>query len=344
MSPNETPAAVVLGCAGVALSDEEKAFFREQNPFGLILFARNIGAPEVVRRLIADFREAVGRPSAPVFIDQEGGRVARLRPPHWPELPAPGAIGVLAEIDMAAGERAAALLGSAIAASISPLGFDVACAPMCDVRAPEAHPGVIGDRAYGAGPASVATLAAATERALRAAGVATTPKHAPGHGRATIDSHEDLPRVSADLSVLKADLAPFKIMLEAPFWMTAHIVYDALDRERPATCSPICLQWLRDETGYDGLMASDDLAMKALSNDVKRNAADARAAGCDIVLYCPGDIEGGRDAIGGAGLMEATAYRQWHEWTERRAAPPAADAFQLAAALWAMLEPAERRA
>ncbi len=341
MSPNRPPpAAAVLGCAGAALLPEERAFFAAANPFGLILFARNIQAPEAVRRLILDFRTLVGRPDAPVFIDQEGGRVQRLRPPHWPALPAPGLIGALAASDKAAAIEAASLLGQAIAASVAPIGVDVACAPMADVRAPDAHAHVIGDRAYASDPELVACLAAATEASLRAAGIATTPKHAPGHGRATLDSHHDLPHVSASLEELEADLAPFKAMTAAPIWMTAHIVYQALDPSAPATCSRLCLDWLRRETGYRGLIASDDLAMKALGGAVDERARAAMAAGCDFVLYCPGDIQGGAAAIDGAGPLAPDAVALWAAWTAQRPTPPADDPFALANRLWAMLEPA----
>ncbi len=328
----------MLGCAGTTLSDAEKAFFRDFNPFGLILFARNIDAPETIRRLIAEFRETVGRADAPVFIDQEGGRVARLRPPLWPALPPAGAIGALAAIDPAQARLAATLLGQAIAATVAPLGIDVACAPVADVRAPGADAQVVGDRAFSDDPAIVAMLAGAEEQALRRAGIAGTPKHAPGHGRASVDSHHALPRVMASLADLERDLAPFRATTAAPIWMTAHIVYDAIDPERPATCSPACLDWLRDQTGYDGLIASDDLAMKALSGDLRERAEAAQAAGCDFVLYCPGDIPGGCEAIAGAGPATGRLLDRWGAWTATRPTPPHADAFQLAAELWAMLE------
>lgn len=320
----------------MVLTDSERAFFADANPFGLILFARNIGAPEAVSRLINDFREAVGRPNAPVFIDQEGGRVARLKPPHWPALPPPGAIGALAADDLAKAKTAAALLGQAIAASIQPLGIDVACAPMADVRAPDANAQVIGDRAFSDAPELVAALAAAEDAALRAAGVATTAKHAPGHGRAKLDSHFDLPRVDAGEAELLADLAPFQALSASMFWMTAHIVYAAIDPERPATCSKTCLDWMRARTGYQGLILSDDLAMRALPDDPEANARAARAAGCDVLLYCPGDLTGGAAAVAGAGPADDRVLNQWATWTETRPKPVQMDAFKLAANLWAM--------
>lgn len=335
------PSAVVLGCGGTTLTDAERAFFRKADPFGLILFARNVGAPETLRRLIADFRETVGRPEAPVFVDQEGGRVARLRPPHWPALPPAGAIGRLAARAPERGLEAAALLGAAIAASVAPVGFDVACAPVADVRAPGADRTVVGDRAFSDDPDEAARLAKATEAAIRAAGIATTPKHAPGHGRAALDSHHALPTVTAPVADLVRDLAPFRAMTAAAFWMTAHIVYPAIDPDRPATCSPRVLDWLRGETGYDGVILSDDLAMKALAGDVETRAAAARDAGCELLLYCPGDLAGGAAAVAGAGRAPDRLLQRWSEWTSARAAPPHMDAFQLAADLWAMLEPAD---
>jgi beta-N-acetylhexosaminidase len=335
LSPNSGPAAAVLGCSGTTLTEAERTFFRASDPFGLILFARNIAAPETVRRLILDFREAVGRPGAPVLIDQEGGRVARLKPPHWPALPPAGSIERLAE---PAASEAAQLLGQAIAATVSPLGIDVACAPVADIRAPDANPTVIGDRAYSGNPRTVAKLAGLTESALRAAGIATTPKHAPGHGRALTDSHFDLPHVAAPLADLERDLAPFKAMTAAPMWMTAHIVYDALDAGTPATCSKTVLDWLRRETAYQGLIVSDDLAMKALSGPVDGNARASIHAGCDLILYCPGDIAGGQAAINGAGPMSQRAVALWTSWVNTRPTPPQADAFALAAKLWALIE------
>lgn len=331
-------AAAVLGCGGTELTDAERDFFHDANPFGLILFARNIAAPEKVRRMIQDFRDAVGRDDAPVFVDQEGGRVARLRPPHWPALPAAALIGALAERDLAAGLCAATLLGEAIAASVAPLGFDVACAPNADVRAPGADAQVIGDRSFATDPNLVAVLAEAEDAALRAAGIATTPKHAPGHGRATVDSHKDLPRVDAALDDVLSDLTPYKRLLDAPFWMTAHIVFPAIDPNRPASLSPLCMDWLRRETGYEGLILSDDLAMGALPATPEANARAALEAGADCVLYCPGDMAGNVAAALGAGPAGPRLKERWRAWTDARPTPPRKDAMAIAAALWAMLD------
>lgn len=339
MSPSNAPTALILGCEGTALTAEERAFFTATNPFGLILFARNIAAPEAVATLIRDFRDTVGRPDAPVLIDQEGGRVARLRPPHWPALPAQGVIGRMWSDSPERARAAAYLLGRALAATVAPLGLDVACAPVADVRGPGAHQVIIGDRSYGDDPAIVAALAGETQAALLAAGIATTPKHAPGHGRAALDSHEALPEVGDDLALLSADLAPFKALTAAPFWMTAHVLYTAIDPTAPATCSKACLDWLRTETGYDGLLLSDDLAMGALAGSVAARTTAAMQAGCDIALYCPGDMAGSIEAAGKAGPLNDRVTRIWGAWTvARKGRVESADAFQLAAELWALVE------
>lgn len=344
MSPNNAdkrPAALILGCEDTALSAAERAFFRSTDPFGLILFARNIASPEGVKALIRDFRETVGRPDAPVLIDQEGGRVARLRPPHWPALPSQGAIGRLYQTAPDEACAAARLLGRALAAVVSPIGVDVACAPVADVRGPGAHQVIVGDRSFSDDPTIVAILTAEVQTALLGAGVATTPKHAPGHGRAALDSHETLPVVDLNPSALAEDLLPFKALTDAPFWMTAHIRYLAIDADRPATCSPDCLTWLRAETGYEGMLLTDDLAMGALQGDVGARTKAAMNAGCDIALYCPGDIAGGEAAAASAGFANDRSLAVWNGWVRQRAGRrEPADAFALAARLWAMLEPA----
>ena len=338
MSQSNRPSAAILGCSGTRLTAEERSFFAEANPYGLILFSRNLGTPESIRRLTSDFREVVGREDAPVLIDQEGGRVARLGPPNWPSLPAAGQIGALWKRDREKGLLAARLQGLAIAATIAPLGIDVACAPMCDVAAPGSDVSVIGDRSYGEIPSQVANLAAATEQALRSVGIATTAKHAPGHGRATSDSHFQLPVVEAPLANLLSDLAPFMAVKEAPFFMTAHIVYRHLDPDLPATCSRKCLDWLRLETGFTGAILSDDLAMKALNGPIRDRAAAAISAGCDALLYCPGDMRGNIAAIEGAGPAGDILEKTWQNWSSSRQMTFDDDAFLLAAELWSVLD------
>jgi beta-N-acetylhexosaminidase len=226
---------------------------------------------------------------AVLMLDQEGGRVARLRPPHWLAHPAAGALGSLYEADLLAGLRAAWLTGALIGLDCAAAGFDVACTPVLDLR----HPGadaVVGDRAYGVTPAAVARLARAVAAGLLAAGVQPVGKHAPGHGRAAIDSHQALPTVHGDMA---ADLAPFAANTDLPWMMTAHILYPAWDAARPATLSPAVIGGIiRERIGFPGLLVSDDLAMNALSGTPADRALGALAAGCDIALYCPGDTEG----------------------------------------------------
>ncbi|MCX7931436.1 MAG: beta-N-acetylhexosaminidase [Rhodovarius sp.] len=284
------PRAAIIGLSGPALLAEEAALLEQARPLGVILFARNIRDPGQLQGLIASVRAILGE-EAPVLIDQEGGRVARLRPPHWPALPAAAAF---------AGAPAEAI--SAHAAGLGrecrALGIDVVCAPVLDLRLPEGHQ-VIGDRAFSADPAEVARCGEAWARGLIAAGVVPVMKHIPGHGRAAADSHLELPRVAADRTALAADHAPFRALsaaLGARLWaMTAHVLYEALDPGLPATLSPAILQGLiRREIGFPGFLISDDLAMGALSGPLPERAEAALAAGCDAVLHGPGDAGANR--------------------------------------------------
>jgi beta-N-acetylhexosaminidase len=286
------PRAAIVGIAGHALTDEEVALFRAAPPLGVILFARNIAAPGQVRALIASLRELLGA-EAPILVDQEGGRVARLRPPHWPAFPP------AAQFEQLAAEAAranAALLGLACRAE----GFDVVCAPVLDLRLPGANE-VIGDRAFSADPAEVARLGAAWVRGLQSAGCVPVMKHIPGHGRALVDSHLALPRVDADREALGADLAPFAALAGSGAWaMTAHIVYDALDAALPATLSPAVIAGtIRGAIGFQGVLVSDDLAMKALQGAPGALAAQAITAGCDLVLHCTGVLAETAAALAG---------------------------------------------
>jgi beta-N-acetylhexosaminidase len=273
--------AAVVGIGGPSLTAEEAALFRRHRPLGAILFRRNVVDPAQLSALTAALREELGA-EAPILVDQEGGRVARLRPPHWTEFPPPATFENGAE---AAAEANAALLGAECAA----VGLDVVCAPLLDLRLPGAHQ-VIGDRAFSADPAEVTRLGGAWIRGLQAAGCIPVIKHIPGHGRAMVDSHESLPRVEAPAADLAADIAPFRDLAGAGAWaMTAHILYAAWDAARPATLSPTVVQEvIRGAIGFDGVLVSDDLAMGAmrgLSNDL---AGAAIEAGCDLVLHCTG--------------------------------------------------------
>jgi beta-N-acetylhexosaminidase len=283
------PRAVIFGCAGTTLSADERRFFADADPYGFILFKRNVGDPGQVRALVAELRATVGR-DAPVLIDQEGGRVARLGPPHWPALPPQRAIGLKAEHDLKAGLAAARALGRVIGAMLADLGIDVACAPVADLLLPQTH-AVIGDRAFSADPFLVGELAGAVAFGLRDAGVTPIVKHIPGHGGATADSHLDLPRIDADSMTLEAtDFAAFRAVETIPWAMVAHCVYTELDPDRPASISPAGIEAIRDRIGFRGVLIADDIGMKALKGSLADNAAATLAAGCDLTLHCSGNL------------------------------------------------------
>jgi beta-N-acetylhexosaminidase len=281
--------ACVFGCAGRALSPEEAAFFRDLQPWGFILFGRNVESPDQMRALTDALRASVDRPDAPVLIDQEGGRVQRMGPPHWRRYPSASAFAGLAAPPHV--QREAARLGARlIAHDLAAVGVDVDCAPVLDVPAPGSHD-VIGDRAYAADPGRVGHLARAAAEGLIAGGVLPVIKHIPGHGRAAADSHEQLPLVEASREDLeRVDFAPFRMLSDMPMAMTAHVLYAAMDRERPATTSrTVISDIIRKAIGFDGLLLSDDLSMKALAGGLGERASTALDAGCDIALHCNGD-------------------------------------------------------
>ncbi|WP_353641287.1 beta-N-acetylhexosaminidase [Mesorhizobium sp. WSM2239] len=284
--------SMILGCAGKSLTREEIRFYRGECPWGFILFARNISEAEQIRDLVDEMRDCVGRPGAPVFIDQEGGRVQRLRPPLAPNYPAGAAIGALWRDDHDAGERAAWLLARLHAFDLLKFGITVDCLPVLDVPI-EGASDVIGARAYGKEPKSVGVLGKASAEGLMAGGVLPVMKHIPGHGRAFADTHFELPTVDASLSDLQRhDFAPFRELSHLPMAMTAHVVYAAVDPDNPATTSGrVVDEIIRREIGFDGLLISDDTSMKALSGDFPSKAAAIVAAGVDIVLHCNGVME-----------------------------------------------------
>jgi beta-N-acetylhexosaminidase len=292
--------AFISGCAGPRLTLEERDFFAAERPFGLILFARNCREKAEIAELTAAFRDAVGNPAAPVLIDQEGGRVQRMKPPTWRAYAPQGVIGVLAVHDPALAARAAWLHGRLIASDLQPLGIDVDCAPVLDV-ASEGLTEAIGDRAFSRDPAVVTMLGRAVAEGLGAGGVLPVMKHIPGHGRAHTDTHLQRTVVDAPLADLEArDFAPFSALADLPMAMTAHVVYAAIDPERGATVSPdVIRDIVRGRIGFDGLLMSDDVSMHALSGDYAGRAAAIYAAGCDIVLHCNGRTEEMRE-IGGA--------------------------------------------
>lgn len=283
---------MILGCTGTRLTPDEIAFYRRERPWGFILFARNIGEPEQIRDLVASMRDSVGRPAAPVFIDQEGGRVQRLRPPIAPNYPAGSAVGALYREDRDAGLRAAWLLSRLHAFDLARLGITSDCMPVLDVPVEGANE-VIGSRAYGRDPLSVAALGRAAAEGLLSGGVLPVMKHVPGHGRAFADTHHALPTVDAPIEELRAhDFAPFKALRDLPAAMTAHVVFAAIDPANPATTSgKVISEIVRGEIGFDGLLISDDTSMKALSGDFPSKAEAILAAGCDLVLHCNGVME-----------------------------------------------------
>ncbi|KZK83213.1 Beta-hexosaminidase [Pseudovibrio sp. Ad13] len=282
----------ISGCLGPELSAEDKAFFRDQQPFGLILFARNMETPAQIRRLCADFREAVGRADAPVFIDQEGGRVQRFGAPHVPVYPAAGTIGRLYAQDVEAAKRAAYLHALLIGLDLRDLGLNANCIPCLDMPI-EGASNIIGLRAYGSDAALVSDLGRAAMDGCLAAGVMPVMKHMPGHGRALVDSHLSLPEVTSPLEELEArDLLPFKSLRDCPMGMTAHIVFKEIDGDHPVTQSSYAIQKvIREAIGFDGVLISDDISMKALGDDLKSRVEKIVAAGCDLVLHCNGELD-----------------------------------------------------
>ena len=329
------PKAVILGCEGPGLSDWERAFFGRAQPFGFILFARNCIDPEQIRALVGDLRGAVGR-DAPVLIDQEGGRVARLKPPTWRAAPPAARFGELAARDPGAGEMATRLNARLIAEELRALGITVDCLPLLDLRRPETHT-AIGDRAFAADPSLVARLGRAVSDGLLDGGVMPVVKHMPGHGRAVVDSHDELPVVHSDLATLEAsDFAPFRALRDAPWGMTAHIVFPAIDPEHPVTTSARAIaEVIRGRIGFGGVLVSDDLSMSALSGSLGERAAAAIEAGCDLALHCNGDpdeMEAVAGAVGPVGAATQERLARAEATLQARAGAAATIDFASAAA------------
>ena len=305
-----TVRAFITSLCGPGITADERAFLGDAAPWGLILFKRNIESPDQVKRVTAEFRAIVGR-DAPVLVDQEGGRVQRLGPPHWPVYP-PGALfGRLYQVDRGQALAAAALGARLMAADMQAVGIDVDCLPVADVPAAAADP-IIGDRAYGDTPAQVAALAGAAAEGLLQGGVLPVLKHLPGHGRATADSHLALPGVETDRETLEAtDFEAFRPLAGLQLGMTAHVVFSAIDPVAPATTSAIMVKdVIRGSIGFKGLLMSDDISMKALSGTLESRAAAVIAAGCDIVLYCSGDLAEMRDVAEASPVLAGHAARR----------------------------------
>lgn len=280
----------ILGLAGAELSEDERAFIRAAEPAGFILFGRNCRDKAQLHALTDALRTLSGRDDLPVLIDQEGGRVARLPPPEWPGFPAQGRFAALYAKAPISAIEAARANAQAIALLLSECGINVDCLPLLDLPQADAHD-IIGDRAFGAEPMQVAALGRAVLDGLEVGGCAGVIKHIPGHGRATVDSHLELPVVDADAAALEFDLAPFRALRDAPMAMVAHVLYPAWDGERAASTSPtIIAEVIRDDIGFEGLLMTDDLAMGALTGPPVARAAAALAAGCDLALHCSGDL------------------------------------------------------
>jgi len=284
--------AAIYGCEGLTLTKDERLFFREVEPWGFIVFARNIESPEQLRALTSEMREISGRDNTPVLIDQEGGRVARMRPPYWRKYPAGEAFAEIAAKDVAKAKDAARATMQLIAEELVSVGINVDCLPILDVREEGTHD-VIGDRAYGSDPDTVAAIGTAIAEGLMAGGVLPIMKHIPGHGRARVDSHLELPVADVDFETLRAvDFAPFKALSHLPMAMTAHLLYPAIDPERPATTSTkVISEVIRGEIGFDGLLMTDDLSMEALGGSMEDRARESLQAGCDMILHCNGKLE-----------------------------------------------------
>lgn len=302
--------ACILGCSGPELARDERRFFADADPWGFILFRRNAETPEQVRALVSELRACVGRDDAPVLIDQEGGRVQRLGPPHWPKYP-PGAAYASARVADPRLRREIARLGARlIAHDLAELGITADCLPVLDVPQPGAHD-VIGDRAYGRDPETVAVFGRAAAEGLMAGGVLPVIKHMPGHGRAGADSHMALPVVEADFDTLdEIDFAPFRALSDMPMAMSAHVVFTALDPERPATTSKTVVRMIREHLGFDGLLMTDDLSMKALKGGFSARAEAATRAGCDVVLHCNGDMAEMKAVVDGTPKLKGEAKRR----------------------------------
>ncbi|SIQ59016.1 MULTISPECIES: beta-N-acetylhexosaminidase [Acidiphilium] len=286
--------AAIIGIAGPSLTDPERVLLAEFPPTGVILFGRNIVSPPQLAALVADLRTALP-PAAVLMVDQEGGRVARLRAPHWPDLPPAANLGALFATDPEAARNAARAHGAALGAIARDAGFDIVTAPVLDVPTQGAD-AVIGDRAISPDPVAVGALGADIAWGLLFQGIQPVMKHLPGHGRATLDSHHALPRI--DATALDADFAPFAANRSLPWGMTAHIVYTALDPENPATFSRrIITEIIRTRIGFTGILVSDDLAMGALTGPPQHRAIRALEAGCDIALFCPGALDANRAVL-----------------------------------------------
>ncbi|MBX3479595.1 MAG: beta-N-acetylhexosaminidase [Caulobacter sp.] len=306
-----TSTACILGCSGPALTEREADFFRDVRPWGFVLFKRNVETPDQVRALTTALRETIDRPDAPILIDQEGGRVQRLGPPHWRRYPPGRAYGTLGANDPLVRREVTRLGARLIAHDLLSLGINVDAVPVLDVPQKGAHD-IIGDRAYAESVAEIATLGRAAAEGLIAGGVLPIIKHMPGHGRAMADSHLDLPVVDAAYEDLDSvDFEPFRVLSDMPMAMTAHVVFNAIDERHPVTTSRKAIRKvLRGAIGFDGLLMTDDLSMKALSGDFTERARAALAAGCDMVLHCNGSMTEMEAVVAGVKTLSGSSKKR----------------------------------
>jgi beta-N-acetylhexosaminidase len=334
--------AFITGISGPELGAVEREFIRSARPWGFILFKRNVETPEQVTRLVEELRKEVGEPDAPVLIDQEGGRVQRFGPPHWPAYPAGAVFGALYEIDRALGLSAARLSARLIAADLIDVGVTVDCLPLADLPVPGSD-AVIGDRAYGTEPGKVAAIARAVTEGLEEGGVLPVLKHVPGHGRATADTHFKLPEVDTPKAELeRTDFAAFRPLADLPMAMTAHVVFSALDPAHPATTSATIIeQVIRGVIGFQGLLMSDDVSMNALAGSIAERTRAIFAAGCDMVLHCNGKLDEMREVAAETPELSGRAMERAKRALASRRPPQAFDRAAARAELDALIQRAE---
>src|SRR6266403_1366586 len=318
--------AFITGVSGPELSPAEREFIRAERPWGFILFKRNIETPSQVISLVQELHKTAGDPGAPVLVDQEGGRVQRLGPPHWPVYPAGALFGALYDRDRQLGLSAARLSSRLIAADLTDLGINVDCLPLADLPVAGAD-AVIGNRAYGTEPDKVAAIARAVTEGLQQGGILPVLKHIPGHGRATADSHLRLPRVDTpQIELERTDFAAFRPLADLPMAMTAHVVFSALDPAQPATTSAtIIAQVIRGVIGFQGLLMSDDVSMNALAGSIAERTRAIFAAGCDVVLHCSGVLDEMRDVARETPELSGKALERARRAQGARKAPQAFD-------------------
>jgi beta-N-acetylhexosaminidase len=331
--------AFITGVSGPELTAAEREFIAAERPWGFILFKRNIETPAQVILLVRELRAAIGNPDAPVLIDQEGGRVQRLGPPHWPVYPPGAAFGVLYDIDRAAGLTAARLSARLMAADLVDLGVTVDCLPLADVPVAGAD-AVIGNRAYGTEPEKVAAIARAVTEGLEQGGILPVLKHIPGHGRATADTHFRLPEVDTSKAELeRTDFAAFQPLADLPMAMTAHVVFSALDPAQPATTSATIIQQvIRGVIGFQGLLMSDDVSMNALAGSIAERTRAIIAAGCDMVLHCNGKLDEMREVARETPELSGKALERAGQALASRRAPQALDRLAARAELDALID------